>query len=95
MTSDVHTLTHQTSDVKPPQKVTASRGHAGVMDMKLELIMLPVSDVDRTRDFYAERVASLSITIRWSAEMIHHMSEVWLLQDLYLQTRPATTGASQ
>ena len=26
------------------------------MDMKLELIMLPVSDVDRARDFYAERV---------------------------------------
>jgi len=26
------------------------------MDMKLELIMLPVTDVDRARDFYAEKV---------------------------------------
>jgi hypothetical protein len=54
-----------------------------------------VSDVDRTRDFYAERVGLLSTTKRWSGELIHHVSEVWLLQDLYLQTRTATTGVSQ
>jgi hypothetical protein len=57
--------------------------------------MLPVSDVDRTETSTPSESASLSTTIRWSGELIHHVSEDCLLQDLSLQTRLATKGANQ
>jgi hypothetical protein len=34
------------------------------MDWKLELVNVPVSDVDRARDFYAEKVGFTSTTMR-------------------------------
>ena len=61
--------------------------------MKLELSMLPVSDVDRTRDFYADRVGFVvdhdHVVRRADPPCVRG------LPDLYLQTRPGTKGASQ
>jgi catechol 2,3-dioxygenase-like lactoylglutathione lyase family enzyme len=55
--------------------------------------MLPVSDVDRTRDFYADRVGFVvdhdQVVRRADPPCVRG------LPDLYLQTRPATKGASQ
>jgi catechol 2,3-dioxygenase-like lactoylglutathione lyase family enzyme len=36
--------------------MASSEAHHVVMDFKLELVAVPVSDVDRARDFYAEKV---------------------------------------
>jgi len=37
------------------------------MEMTLEVIVVPVSDVDRAKDFYAERLASTSTPTHSSA----------------------------
>jgi hypothetical protein len=34
-------------------------------------------------------------TLRIYRELIHHVSEVCLLRDLYLHTKPATNGATR
>jgi predicted enzyme related to lactoylglutathione lyase len=39
-----------------------------MMDMKLELVVLPVTDVDRAKEFYAEKVG-------FNADHDHHVSD--------------------
>src|SRR5438445_12342216 len=37
-----------------PTKDTSSDAKAGTVDMKFEIVVLPVSDVDRAKEFYAK-----------------------------------------
>jgi catechol 2,3-dioxygenase-like lactoylglutathione lyase family enzyme len=43
----------QAADIKPVQAADIKGKGAGIVDMKLEVVVIPVSDVDRAKEFYA------------------------------------------
>lgn len=43
-------------DLSPQVRGTAAREFEDIMDCRIELIFVPVTDVDRARDFYANQV---------------------------------------
>ena len=67
---EVTTMTqHDAVSTTGPQTGNGRSGGAQIMDMKLEVVVLPVADVDRSRACYALR-ASLIRTVRvWTRPM--------------------------
>ena len=50
-------MANQTYEI--PSNASASDASAAKVDMKFEIVVIPVSDVDRAKEFYAEaRVAA-------------------------------------
>ena len=50
------------STVDASTEGTATEADAGTLDLRLEVVVLPVADVDRAKDFYTTKPTALEST---------------------------------